>query len=208
VAVLPYMKNCSCWLAAFVLYLSIGAATELTVVPKEMEWRQVDSSQRWEIYRERTYASPGAYFRAFTGAGLDQLNDRPPSWPQGLEGYSRRVGQRFVTFTMQSSAEAGLSAAAGYDPRYVRCKCIGMGSRIGHAFKMNFVVMNSQGKQVFDWPKFVSAYGVGMLSTTWVDDYKWSAQGLRAGNSQFYFGGLFNVVREFGPEIKRVFRRK
>lgn len=195
-------------LSAFILCVGMGAAEETSTVPKEMEWKPLTSSQRWQIYRNRTYSSPGAYFRALTSAGMDQLRDRPESWPQGMEGYSRRVGHRFVTFTLQSSAEAGLSAAAGYEQRYVRCKCAGAGSRVAHAFKMNFVTLNREGNYVFAWPRFVSAYGVGMLSPTWVKEQKWSAQGLRAGNSQFYFGGLFNVVREFGPEIKRVLRRK
>jgi hypothetical protein len=183
-------------------------AQSSTVLPREIDWKPVTSEQRWKIYRDKTFANPGAYFRAFGAASGDQLNDRPRSWPQGLEGYSQRVGQRFVTFTLQDSVEAGLSAASGYEPRYVRCRCTGTGARIGYAFKMNFLTLNREGKQVFNWPKFAGAYSAGMASTTWVKDYKWSAEGLQAGNSQLYFGALFNLVREFGPELKRVFKRK
>ncbi len=196
-----------CCLAALFLPTLVLAQSS-TVLPKEIEWKTVTSEQRWQIYRDKTFANPGAYFRAFGSAAGDQLNDKPASWQQGLKGYGQRVGQRFVTFTMQDSVEAGLSAAAGYEPRYVRCKCAGAGARLGYAFKMNFLTFNKEGKKVFDWPKFVGAYGVGMVSTSWVKDYKWSAQGLQAGNSQLYFGVLFNVFREFGPEVKRVLRRK
>ena len=73
---------------------------------------------------------------------------------------------------------------------------------------MNFLTLNREGKQVFNWPKFAGAYSAGMASTTWVNEYKWSAEGLQAGNSQLYFGALFNLVREFGPELKRAFKRK
>lgn len=188
--------------------LSLASAQSSTVLPKEIEWKPVTSAQRWQIYRDKTFSSPGAYFRAFGSASGDQLNDRPVEWQQGLKGYSQRVGQRFVTFTMQDSVEAGLSAAAGYEPRYVRCKCTGGGPRFNHAFKMNFLTLNKKGKKVFDWPKFAGAYGAGIVSTTWVNEYKWSAQGLQAGNSQLYFGVLFNVIREFGPEFKRAFKKK
>lgn len=196
-----------CLLAAALAPL-LSVAQSSTVLPKEIDWKPVTSEQRWQIYRDKTFASPGAYFRVFGSALGDQLSDQPPSWPQGLQGYSQRVGQRFVTFTLQDSVEAGLSATAGYEPRYVRCKCSGAGARLGHAFKMNFITLNKKGNKVFDWPKFAGAYGVGIVSTTWVKDYKWSAQGLQAGNSQLYFGVLFNVVREFGPEIKKALRRK
>jgi hypothetical protein len=194
------------FIATFLPLLALAQGSG--VLPKEVEWKPVTSTQRWEIYRDKTFQSPGAYFRAFGAAAGDQMNDRPVAWEQGLKGYSRRVGQRFITFTLQDSAESGLAAAAGYDPRYVRCRCTGAGARIGHAFKMNFLTLDSSGKKVFNWPKFAGAYGVGMLSTTWVNEYKWSSQGLQAGNSQLYFGVLFNVVREFGPEIKRKFKRK
>ncbi len=185
-----------------------ATAQSSSVLAKEITWKPVTTEQRWQIYRDKTFASPGAYFRAFGSASGDQLGDQPASWQQGLKGYSQRVGQRFVTFTMQDTLEASLSAAADYDPRYVRCKCTGVGARMGHAFKMNFLTLNPEGKKVFDWPKFAGAYGAGVVSTTWVKDYKWSAQGLQAGNSQLYFGVLFNVIREFGPEVKRVFKRK
>ena len=196
-----------CRLAALFLP-TLALAQSSTVLPKELEWKPVTSEQRWQIYRDKTFANPGAYFRAFGAASGDQLNDRPVAWPQGLKGYSQRVGQRFVTFTMQDSVESGLSAAAGYEPRYVRCKCTGAGARLGHAFKMNFLTLDKEGKKVFDWPKFAGAYGAGIVSTTWVKEYKWTAQGLQAGNSQIYFGVLFNVIREFGPEFKRAFKRK
>jgi len=179
-----------------------------TVLSKEDEWKAVTSQQRWQIYRDKTFASPGSYFRSFGGAIGEQMTNQPPSWGQGWDAYGQRVGQRFITFTMQDSAEAALSAAAGYDPRYLRCKCSGGGKRVAHAFKMNFFTVNREGRNVFDWPKFVGAYSVGMASTTWVRDYKWSAQGFQAGNSQLYFGVLFNVIREFSPEIRRGLRRK
>lgn len=195
-----------CLSSLFLPTLAIGQSS--AVLPKEIEWKAVTSEQRWQIYRDKTFASPSAYFRAFGAASGDQLRDRPTGWQQGLEGYSQRVGQRFVTFTLQDSVEAGLSAAAGYEPRYVRCKCTGAGARMGHAFKMNFLTLNREGKQVFNWPKFAGAYSAGIVSTTWVKEYKWSAQGVQAGNSQLYFGAVFNLVREFGPELKRVFKRK
>jgi hypothetical protein len=204
-------QNVKCFVSiglGMLLAASIAPAQSSTILPKEIEWKPVTSEQRWKIYRDKTYASPSAYFRAFGPAAGDQLNDRPLSWPQGVEGYSRRVGQRFVTFTMQDSLEAGLSAAARYEPRYVRCKCAGAGPRFAHAIKMNFLTYDDAGKQVLNWPKLVGAYGAGMLSTSWVKDYKWSAQGIQAGNTQISLGIFFNVAREFGPEIKRGFRRK
>lgn len=192
------------------MLLAIGIASTQgsTILPKEIEWKPVTREQRWKFHRDKTFAGPRVYFRAFGAAAGDQSKDRPLSWPQGFEGYSRSVGQRFITFTMQDSLEAGLSAAAGYEPRYVSCKCTGAGRRLAHSIKMNFLTYEVAGKQVVNWPKMVGGYGAGMASTTWVRDHKWSAQGIQAGNMQLSFGIFFNVVREFGPEFKRGFRRR
>lgn len=182
--------------------------TDPTVLPKEVEWKPVTGEERWKAYNRRAFASPGAWLRPLIPAAFDQWNDRPPSWPQGMEGYGRRLGQRYATFTMQDTFEAGLSAAAKYDPRYVRCKCEGTGKRVWHAMQLNFVTYNNDGKKVFNWPKFAGIYGAGMLATTWVHDYKWSAQGARSGNLQFGFGMAMNVLREFTPELRRALKRK
>lgn len=179
-----------------------------TIVPKDVAWSAPTGQQRWEVLKTKAFVGPGAYFRAFGAAAGDQSSNRPRDWGQGADAYAKRVANRWAVFTLQDSAEAGLAAAAGYEPRYVRCKCEGGMKRMGHAMAWNFVTYDSKGRTVPNWPKFVSAYGVGMLSTTWTPNSKWSAEGLNRGNSQLYFGVFFNIIREFSPDIAKAFKRR
>ena len=95
----------------------------------------------------------------------------------------------------------------GYDPRYLSCQCKGFFRRTGHAFKWSLVTKNESGRTRFDFPEIAGAYGSGMLSTYWYPDrYRPLADGVRSGNQQMIFVVAINVVKEFGPEIKRTFR--
>jgi hypothetical protein len=179
-----------------------------TTVLRTDEWKPPTSEVRWRVYSQKVVTGPGAYFRAFGSALGDQSANRPAEWGQGWDAYGKRAGNRFLTFTLQDSAEAGLSAAAGYEPRYVQCKCDGFLKRLGHAAKWNSVTYDNSGKTVFNWPKFVAAYGVGVLSTTYTPQTKWSAEGIRNGNAQLYFGVAFNLVKEYVPDLIRKVRKK
>lgn len=179
-----------------------------TIVPKGVQWAPPTGQQRWNVLKTKAFVGPGAYFRAFGAAAGDQNSNRPRDWGQGGGAYAKRVANRWAVFTLQDSAEAGLSAVAGYETRYVRCNCEGGLKRMGHALQFNFVTFDSKGHKVPNWPKFVSAYGVGMLSTTWTPNSKWSAEGLNRGNSQIYFGVFFNIIREFSPDIAKAFKRR
>ena len=46
-----------------------------------------------------------------------------------------------------------------------------------------------------------------MIATNWQPNSKWSAQGIRAGNEQLIYGGVFNIGREFAPEVDHLMRR-
>lgn len=101
---------------------------------------------------------------------------------------SKRYGNTFLTFTLQDSAGHALSAATGYEVRYVQCKCTGLLPRIGHALLFNIVTLDQNGKRVFNWPAIGGAYAVGMLSARYTPNQKWSAEGIQAGNTAFAFG--------------------
>jgi len=69
----------------------------------------------------------------------DQINDSPPAWGSGFEGYARRVGSRQAQFVIQNSFVALGNGILGYEPRYDRCRCSGFWPRTAHVLKRNLV---------------------------------------------------------------------
>lgn len=152
-------------------------------------------------------ASPGSYLRSTLTAVPAHLSNSPRDYGQGWGAFGERYANTFVTYSLQDTAGQGLAALAHYEMRYIQCKCTGFFPRIGHAMLFNVVTYDQNGKKVFNWPAIGGAYAIGMLSTTYTPNEKWSAQGIQAGNNAFVFGFASSLIQEFLPS-KLFARRK
>jgi hypothetical protein len=71
--------------------------------------------------------------------------------------------------------------------------------------KWSFLTHSSSGREVFDVPQLMGAYGSGMMSRTWYPPhYSSLVQGVQAGHIQEGFAVGVHLIREFSPEIHRV----
>ena len=170
-----------------------------TRVPRDVVWSAPTSQERWRVWRRGIGVSPGSYIRAGLSSGLGQLGNTPEQYGQGWGAYGKRYGTSFLTFSLQDSTSQALAAAAHYEMRYIQCKCTKLLPRIGHALAFNFVTFNRNGKKVFNWPSIVGGYGAGILSSTYTPGQKWSAGGIRSGNTAIYFGFASSLLQEFTP---------
>lgn len=170
-----------------------------TRVPRSMVWSPPSGPERGRVWWRGIAASPGSYVRATISSGMNHLANSPRDYGQGWGAFGQRFGNSFVTYSLQDTVSQGLAASAKYEMRYIQCKCTGALERIGHALAWNFVTYNQEGKKVFNWPSLVGGYSVGMLSTTYTPNQKWSAQGIQAGNSAIYFGFVSSLLQEFAP---------
>lgn len=164
------------------------------------------SDQRWDYYWHETYLSPGIYLAALGNAGGGQFRNDPPEWGQGVEGYSKRAGSAFATFSIQVAVHHAAAAALHYDPRYFRCACKGFGPRLGHAFVWSFLTKNEEGETRFNAPVVAGAYAGGMIPYFWYPArYSPLKDGFRAGNQELGVVVGIAIIKEFSPELKRVF---
>jgi len=185
------------------LAASVSAQTPIAA------YTPLTSSQRWDHYIHQTLLSPGIYLASFAAAGGTQLTKDPPEWGQGIEGYGKRAGSLFATFSIQATVQEGAAAALRYDPRHLRCECQGFGRRLGHGLVWSFVTKNDAGQTRFNFPVVAGAYAGGMLPMLWYPDrYSPLKDGLRRGSQALGFVVGMNLIAEFSPELKRFFRHK
>lgn len=170
-----------------------------TRVPRDMVWSPPSKEERWRVLWRGLALSPGAYMRSSFTATSHHLENEPQAYGQGWGAFGKRNLNSFATFSLQDIAAEGAAAAAGYEIRYVQCKCTKVLPRIGHALWFNVVTYNHEGKQRPNWPRILGRYTVGMLSTTYTPDQKWSAQGIRIGNTAMAFGFVSSLLQEFVP---------
>jgi hypothetical protein len=145
-----------------------------------------------------------------TEAGEDDLphKDTEDRVADGLSRFAIKFGRRSTNNLL-----AGVySSAFRQDPRYERADGKGVGARIGHAVSRVFVTRGDSGRLQPNFTRFASQLSASALSNLWEqstpghDRIGTDATFRRFGNS-FISGAINNVLREFGPDIKKIFGR-
>lgn len=136
---------------------------------------------------------------AAVDAGIDQFNNSPPEWNQGLKGYSRRFGSDFGTFAVGTTTRYVLAEAFKEDTLYYRCECTGVFPRMRHALVSTLIARRgNDGHRVFSFPSLVAPYAGTMTAVYgWYPNRFGAKDAFRMGNYNLltYAGG--NLALEF-----------
>jgi len=144
-------------------------------------------------------------------AGISMAEKSQPSFGQGAEGYGRYYWHVFVDGGIENyMTEAIVPAVTREDPRYYTMGRGGFVKRTGYAVSRLLITRTNAGKSTFNLSEIVgagAAAGIGNAyypaqSNPWVKTYqRWG--------TQVGLDGVFNVLKEFWPDIDRaVFRGK
>ena len=179
-------------------------------LPKDAPLVPLTTERRFKLYLRQSFTTPGIYVKTLLFSVGDHINESPPEWGTGFEGYARRAGSRQAQFVIQNSFVALGDGILGYEPRYDRCRCTGFWSRTGHALARNLVTYNGSEQSLR--PQFAlygGAFAAGVVAGTWKPrDRDLVAEGYRAVMTQVGFGFGANWLAEFAPDITRILRRK
>jgi hypothetical protein len=179
------------------------------VVETAKDYTPLTSGERWQRYGKQSVLGPTTYLGALASGLIQQWDNSPPEWHQGMEGYGKRVASSFATFNVDVAIYEGSAAALGYEPRYIHSGQSGFMPRLGHAVKFTFLTYDSKRHLRFNVPAFAAAYGGAMITTTWYPDrYSALHDGVRIGNYQLAVTFGLNVLREFSPEFRRALHLK
>ncbi|HXM11115.1 MAG TPA: hypothetical protein VN946_14275 [Terriglobales bacterium] len=144
-------------------------------------------------------------------AGIEMASKSQPSFGQGAEGYGKYYWHLFVDGSIENyMTEAIVPGVTREDPRYYTLGKGGFIKRTGYAVSRLFITKTNSGKSTFNLSEIVgagAAAGIGNAyypaeSNPWVKTYqRWG--------TQVGLDGVFNVLKEFWPDINQaVFRGK
>jgi len=179
-------------------------------VPKDVPLEPLTGSKRWHLYLRQTFLTSGVYAKTAAFAIADHLDNSPPEWDGGFDGFGKRLASRYGQFAIQNTFSAAGNALLRYEPRYERCRCSGTWPRVRHALVRNFVTYNeTERERRPQIAMYGAAMGAGMISSTWKpgDPSPWT-EGYRSVITQVAFGSFANVVGEFAPEILSLLGKK
>jgi hypothetical protein len=132
-------------------------------------------------------------------AGISQLDNSPPEWRQGAEGYGRRFASDFGITAVTTTTRYALAEAFREDTLYYRCECKGFFPRLGHAVISTFTSRRgADGHRIFSFPSLVAPYAGTMTAVyAWYPNRFDAMDGFRMGNYSLlgYVGA--NIALEF-----------
>ena len=168
------------------------------------------ASQSYLIYTQPMQATKfnNYFFDAFglypiavaaVTAGIDQIDNSPPEWNGGAEGYGKRFGSDLGIEAVSTTTRYALSEALKQDPLYYRGECNGVFPRLGHAVVSTFTACTGEdGHRVFSFPALVGPYAGSVVAVyVWYPNRYGAKDALRIGNYSLleYMGG--NIALEF-----------
>src|SRR5688572_21236944 len=153
--------------------------------------------ERFNRYLKSMFG-PSALIRSAVAAGINQWQDSPEEWEQGMSGYGKRFGSSFGRNAIHHTIVYGMDSMLGLDTGFKRSGSKEFGARLKHALLENITSRTKSGKRVFSVPRVVGWYGSGVITReAWYPErYGWK-DGLRSGTDAMLMGFVLNIAREF-----------
>lgn len=152
-------------------------------------------------FRNYLFDSFGPYpiVAAGLAAGLNQADNSPPEWRQGMAGYARRFGSDVGIAAITGTTRYAMAEALGEDTLYYRCECRGLFPRLRHAVISTFIARSGEdGHKVFSLPALVAPYAGTMTAVYgWYPDRYNAKDAFRIGNYNLLAYVAGNVAIEF-----------
>jgi hypothetical protein len=153
------------------------------------------------------YFDPFTFVFTSITAGLEQASNEKESYGQGAMGFAKRYGADFTDgFTNELFVTAVFPTLLHEDPRYYR---LGHGSgfkRTAYALSRILITHSDSGTARFNSSEFLGNIASGALSMTYYPQNERSVGGVFTRMSvEIGYDSLFNVLKEFYPDLKRKF---
>jgi hypothetical protein len=145
-----------------------------------------------------------ALLSASLHAGFDEAGRQPHEWGHGSDSFGVRLASRFGRSLIRQDVAFGVRALDHEDPRYFVSGYGGPRKRTWYAVTHTFVVRNDNGTMMPAYSRFVADYGMPFIAQRWRPGrFRTVPEGLRAGTCALSLGIGVNIIREFGPDLRK-----
>jgi hypothetical protein len=151
---------------------------------------------------------PVTFIASAFNAGLDQAENRDPSFGQGGAGYSKRFAASFADqASFKFFRDFAYPSIFSEDPRYYRLGDGSRGRRFLHALDHAFVAHRDTGARMFNFSEWLGTTSFVTLSNVYHSgNERGVAPAARLVGYNIGEDMGFDILREFWPEIARKFR--
>jgi hypothetical protein len=176
--------------------------------PTLKDHKPLSSKEKFEIARQDSF-DRGAAFLAAAFAADAQHTKADPSFGQGVRGYAHYFGAAYGDVIIGNyMTEAIFPALLHQDPRYFRRGVGSRQSRLWYAVGQIFWTHTDSDRTQFNYSEVLgNSTAVAISETYYPDNRTASNAGTKLG-LQIGVDMASNVLKEFWPDVNRMFSRK
>lgn len=190
----------SLW-CAFAVSLLAGAAIAQTMAPPTL-------GERFRYHAKQTVGPPSLLGTGFTSA-ISLWRNAPPSWGQGMEGYTRRYGYSLAGNASKHAMQFAGGAILREDLRYRRSEDRRFSRRTLNIIRRTFLLPDGAGGWRPAYSRYIGAYGAGFLTNVWYPPpVNGPGHGVKRGTYLLLSDLSGAAFQEFWPDLKRLLRRE
>lgn len=169
---------------------------------------RLTTREKFFVFGQRMISPVGFAKSAFT-ASINQAENDPEEWGQGMAGFAKRYGSKIANRTVENGIGFLVAVPLHQDPRYVRSTESAFWRRIRHALVYTVVTPKDDGGKTFATWRFAGNYGAQFVSNAWRPERESSvSDALRRGTISIGYDAASNIFKAFWPDIRqRVFKR-
>lgn len=176
-----------------------------TINDPEQPFEPISPGEKFALVEH--YFDPFTFVFTSITASIEQATNEKAAYGQGVMGYAKRYGADFTDgFTNELFVTGVFPSLLHEDPRYYR---LGHGNgwkRTAYALSRILIARSDSGTNRVNGSEFLGNIVSGALSITYYPQSERSIGGVFTRMSvQIGYDSLFNVMKEFYPDLKRKF---
>jgi hypothetical protein len=186
------------WLVVFAAPRCIAQERPAPAAPPVLDDQQLLRKYVWSTL------GPSGALDATLASAFEQWREAPREWSLDATGYGQRWASEFAASAIGNTTKYTVAHFLKHDPSFVRCECVGIRARLGHAILGPFKARTAEGDWVFS-PATLAALAAENVvpAASWYPEPHGVRDGLaHAGTGVLAKMGV-NVFREFVYDRKK-----
>ena len=186
----------------------LGIIPNYRTSPSLQNYEPLTSREKFKIASEDAFDRGTVGLAALFG-GEGQLTNSNRSFGQGAAGFGRYFGASYGDFVIGDyMTEAVFPTLLHQDPRYFRRGTGSRWSRLGYAMGQIFWTHRDSGGTQFNFSEVLGNSTAVAISTSYYANKRTASDAVSGLGTQLGVDMAANVLKEFWPDLQRMFSRK